>query len=115
MIKTLANKLANFAEGFYGLGSSATGRLGSFLRLAWFSSWLRRRFSKPPFLLGIESFVAISLTVFYFFLMFPSAEAPRHSDGNEMNAYLFTYLSDHPYSHKDLMAGFDVWRARLPG
>jgi hypothetical protein len=115
MIKKLQEKFAGFAESFYCFGSGFTGKLANFFRLAQFSAWLQRRFSKSPFLLGIESFVAIPLTIFYFFLMFPSAAAPRHSDGNEMNAYLFTYLSDYPYSHKDMMSGFDVWRARLPG
>jgi hypothetical protein len=36
-------------------------------------------------------------------------------DRNEMNIYLFTYLSDHPYSHRDLIANFDNWKARLAG
>jgi hypothetical protein len=70
---------------------------------------------KSPALFGIELFVAISLAVYYFFLMFPQPAAPRQVDGSEMNAYLFTYLSDHPYSQKDISSEMPNWKSRLAG
>ena len=60
--------------------------------------------------------MAITFVVYFFFLMCPQAEAPRSYDGNEMNYYLFTYLSDHPYAARhNILSGFDNWKARLPG
>jgi hypothetical protein len=51
-----------------------------------------------------------------FFLVVPQQEAPRLYDGNEMNIYLFTYLSADPYqAQPDLMAPFGNWKARLAG
>lgn len=116
MLKPLPDKFAGFAAGFYNRGSVWAGRLAGFSRLAVVSAWLARRLSKPVALLGIESLVAISLTVCFFFLMCPQAEAPRSYDGNELNYYLFTYLSDHPYAaHKNILSNFNNWQARLPG
>lgn len=116
MLKSLPDKFTGFAAGFYDRGSAWAGKLSRFFRWARFSSWLSRRLSKPAALVGIESFVALSLVVYFFFLVCPQAEAPRSYDGNEMNTYLFTYLSDHPYpAHHNLLADFDNWKARLPG
>ncbi len=108
MLKSLQDKFANFAGSFYDYGSG-------FFKLDPLSSWLRRHLAKPPGLLSIELFVAISLAVYYFFLMFPQTEAPRQVDGSEMNAYLFTYLSDHPYSQKDIASEMPNWKTRLAG
>ena len=115
MLKSLQEKYDNFAAFFYDWGSGWAGRLFNLFHLARLSSWLGRHFKKPAALLGIELFVAISLAVYFFFLTVPQAEAPRSYDGNEMNINLFTYLSDHPYTHRDLTANFDNWRARLAG
>jgi hypothetical protein len=65
--------------------------------------------------LAVELFVAICLSVYFFFLMLPMADAPRRTDGNEMNIYLFTYMSEHPYSTTNMIADFDNWRGRLAG
>lgn len=118
MLKSLSDKFTNIAAGFYDRASAWAGKASVFFRLPQFSSWLARRLSKPAGLVGLESFVALSLVVYFFFLMLPESGAPRSYDGNEMNYYLFTYLSDHPYPlphHKNLLAGFDNWKARLPG
>lgn len=108
-LESLQVKLTALAERFYDFGS---GLLKIWSPLG---AWLRRRLSKSPSLLGVELFVAISLAVYYFFLMFPQPAAPRPIDGNEMNAYLFTYLSDHPYSRKDIAHDFSTWKTRLAG
>jgi len=116
MLKSLQEKFSKFAGSFYDWGSLWAHKLSRLCGLTQFLSWLGRCLSKSPMLIGIESFVAISLVVYYFFLMFPQAQAPRQNDGNEWNAYLFTFLSDHPYSpHKDLYSEIDAWKARLPG
>jgi hypothetical protein len=110
----LRDKLADFAESFYWHGSRWAGKASNLLRLAHLVSWLTRNFQKSPGLLGLEVLVGISLVAYFFFLVGPQAEAPRAHDGNEMNPYLFTYLSDHPYSQKDIIP-FVNWRARLAG
>ncbi len=108
MLKLLQAKFVSFAGHFYAHRSGLS-------ELKPLLSWFRRRLPKPPALFGIELLVAISLAVYYFFLVIPESAAPRQSDGNEMNAYLFTYLSDHPYSQKDIAADFTTWKARLAG
>jgi hypothetical protein len=115
MLKSFQDKLADIAGSFYDLVAEATAKLSGFFRLAQLSAWLTRRLSKPPALLAIESLVAVSLAVYFFFLMLPEVTAPRTYDGNQMNAYLFTFLSRHPTTHEDMISGFDNWRARLAG
>jgi hypothetical protein len=115
MWKLFQTKLADLTLSFSDKVSSGAGKLSGLFKLARLSSWLTRRMSKPPALLGIESFAAASLVVCYFFLMIPQGEAPRELDNNEMNAYLFTYLSDHPYTQKNLISAFSNWKARLAG
>jgi hypothetical protein len=108
MLKSIQAKFANFVESFYASGSGL-------LKSAPFISWRRKYLPKPLTLFGIELLVAISLAVYYFFLMLPQMDAPRQIDGNEMNPYLFTYLSDHPYSQKDIASDFTSWKPRLAG
>ena len=115
MLKSFQDKLADIAGSFYDRVTYVAGKLSGFFRLARISTWLARRLSKPPALLGIESLVAVSLAVYFFFLMFPQVIAPRSYDSNRMNAYLFTYLSAHPFAQKDMISDFDNWRARLAG
>jgi hypothetical protein len=109
VLKESRRKLAKFAKDFYDFGSSVF-KFGPLV------SWLQRRLGKPPSQFAIEIFVAISLSASYFFLIAPQVEAPRSSDGNETNAYLFRYLSHHPYApHTDLQSTFTAWGARLAG
>jgi hypothetical protein len=109
LLAQLRKKFEDFAKDYYDFGSS----LFKFGSLA---SWLRRRLGKPPAQAAIEIFVALSLSVYYFFLVAPQEAAPRSTDGNETNAYLFRYLSDHPYvPRNDLQATFTAWGARLAG
>jgi hypothetical protein len=115
MLKSFQDKLADIAGNFYDQLTEVADKLSGFFRLAQLSAWLTRRLSKPPMLLGIESLVAVSLAVYFFFLMLPEVNVPRAYDGNQMNAYLFTFLSRHPYTQKDMISGFDNWRARLAG
>jgi hypothetical protein len=72
--------------------------------------------SKPLRQWGIECFVALSLTIYLLFLLSDKAEAPRISDGNVMNIYLFTYMSRQPpYTSTNMIADFGNWRARVAG
>jgi hypothetical protein len=115
MLERLSDKFADFCGSFNDWRTGFTGKLAGYFQLARLSSWSMRRLQKPAGLVGIEAFVAVSLVVYFFFLLLPQAEAPRAYDGNEMNIYLFTYVSDHPYTHRDLIADFENWRARLAG
>jgi len=113
-LKSLPEKFAGFALVFYGWGSKWMARLAKFFQGPHLARWADRFFEKPLSLVGLEAFVAVSLAVYYFFLMLPQG-APRALDGNQMNSYLFTYLSHHPTSQTDLLFEFNTWKARLPG
>lgn len=116
MLESLQDKFAKLALKFYERGRNLVGAFSNLFKLPQFSSWLSRRLSKPFALVGIESFVAICLSVYFFFLVVPQQEAPRSYDRNEMNIYLFTYLSADPYqAREDLMTPFGNWKARLAG
>ena len=105
----LPKRFADLAKGYYDFGSSL-------FKFGPVGSWLQRRLGKPPAKAGIEIFVALSLSVYYFFLIAPSAAAPRPNDGNETNAYLFRYLSHHPYvPRNELQNTFTAWGGRLAG
>jgi hypothetical protein len=114
-VKIISGQTRNITGSFCARAAAVAEKLSSFFRQAQLSAWLTRRLSKPPALLAIESLVAVSLAVYFFFLMLPQVIAPRSYDGNPMNAYLFTYLSAHPYSQTDMISDFDNWRARLAG
>lgn len=115
MLRSFQDKLADIAGSFYDQLAGLIDKLSHWFRMAELSAWLTRRLSKPPALLGIESLVAISLVVYFFFLMLPQVIAPRSYDNNRMNAYLFTYLSAYPLTQSDMIHDFDNWRARLAG
>jgi hypothetical protein len=109
LLRELRKKFDIFAKDFYDFGASIF-KFGPLV------SWLRRRLGKPPAQVAIEIFVALSLSVYYFFLIAPQEAAPRSTDGNETNAYLFRYLSHHPYvPNNDLQSTFTAWGARLAG
>jgi len=109
LLKTMRNKSANFAKDFYDFGASL-------FKFGPLTTWLQQRLGKSTAQAAIEIFVALSLSVYYFFLIAPQAAAPRSTDGNETNAYLFRYLSHHPYvPHNDLQSTFTAWGARLAG
>ncbi len=110
MLKSLQDKVANFAESYYDSGSFQARKLSNLFRGAQFSAWITRHTSKPVNLVAIESFVAVSLVVYYFFLMLPQVQTPRPYDGNSSNASLFTHFS-RIYSVGDelgiVLMGFD--------
>jgi len=69
---------------------------------------------KPLKQLALESFVAISLCVSFFFFMLPVVMAPRYYDNNSTNAYLFTHISKYPVQTKeDYENEFPVFAARM--
>ena len=94
MFKTLKDKFTGVALWFYGI---TTGLLKSF-NFAPLSSSIARRFSKPTPLVFVELFVAISLTVNFFFLVKPMCLPKR--DGNAYSSMLFIYLSDALEPHR---------------
>lgn len=99
MLKIFRDRLAGMVLGFYDKASSCAGGVSDTFRLADFSSWLARRLSKPAALVLVELFVAVALTVNFFYLVKP--EALPKPDGNSYNAFLFTYLSEYSPAPKD--------------
>ncbi len=114
-MKSLPNKFANFAASFHDWATSWTGGLPQLFKLPRLSSWLSHRFSKPAALVGIESFVALSLAVYYFFLTLPMADAPRFYDQDIFNRTFFTELSHHPFAQRDFSKDYPDLKTRLPG
>jgi hypothetical protein len=68
MLKSLQDKFANLAQQFYDRGTGLVSALSTLFKLSQLSSWLSRRLSKPAGLVGIESFVAVCLSVYSFWL-----------------------------------------------
>jgi hypothetical protein len=114
MLNIVRDRFCAFAAGSYELGARICTKL---YRLFWgarFSAMVCRRFSKAPAQLAIELFVSLSLCVYLYFLISVQASAPRRTDGNETNLFLFTCRSSAPYyPHEDLMETFNNWKARL--
>src|ERR1051325_4721355 len=115
MPKELLKQLANFAAGFYDRGANWAARKASQFKLPELSSRLSRYFSKPVAFVLIESFVALSLAIYYFFLLLPMAEAPRHYDKDTHNVAFFTAHSHHPYAGDDVLKDWPDLKTRLPG
>jgi hypothetical protein len=59
--------------------------------------------------------VALSLVVYYFFLMLPMAEAPRHYDMDIFNQAYFTEHSHYPFTSSDFSKDYPDVKTRLPG
>ena len=116
-VKIITGKVRQFCRGFLQLGIKlgGGGKLSNLFRLAQLSSWLSRRLKKPAALVGIESFVALSLVIYYFFLMLPMSEAPRHYDNDVFNRGYFTEYSHHPFIRWDFSKDFPDVNTRLPG
>lgn len=110
----MVEKLAGLAGGFYdrvaNLGRWFSGRL----RLDRIPPWVEEHLRKPALLVAIELAVAVSLAVYFFFLMLPQAEMPRPQDTSLSNVYLFTNLSHHRAPIKeDYAAEFPAWGPRV--
>lgn len=114
-MKSLLERFAGIAGSFYDWASGWASGLLQLRRLPQLSSWLSRRWSKPPALVGIESFVALSLVMCYFFLMLPMAEAPRYYDRDCHNRAFFTEYSHHPFVRSDFTKDYPDLKTRLPG
>lgn len=109
MLKILNDRFASVALWFYNKASLVVGGISRGLYLPAFSSLLARRFSKPTPLLFVELFVAVSLTVNFFFLVKPMC-LPK-SDGNMFSAMLFSYMSNTAHFPQDIVPM--IWRTRL--
>ena len=111
MLKSSPDKFAEFASRFYDRVTGWAGRQSSRLKLPELSIRLTRYFSKPPALLGIESFVALSLSVYYFLLLISMTTPPEHFQ----NIAFFTEHSRHPFSQEDFARAYPDVKTRLPG
>ena len=109
MWKQLIDKSNRVFLSFYDRGSTWAGALSDTFKLKALSSWLARRLSKPAALVLVELFVAISLTVNFFFLVKP--ECLPKPDGNMYSAFLFSYMSEYSNVPKDMIPV--IWRTRL--
>ena len=65
----------------------------------------------------LTSFIALSLCVYFFFLMLAQPATPRYYDGNCTTAILFTRLSDYPITKQnyDLIGEFPIFATRPAG
>jgi hypothetical protein len=111
----LETRFSGFSAAFYEFSSSRAGKLFSFLGLTRFSNWVTKRFKKPVALVSLELFVAVSLALYYFFLMLYGASGKYVEwDNTFSNTQAFTYLSHHPVSaSRDWMDSFPDWKTRL--
>lgn len=109
MLKMLHDRFESVALWFYDNASGVVGGISKALDFPALSSRLARRFSKPTPLLFVELFVALSLSVNFFFLTKPMALPKR--DGNMYNAFLFAYLSKS--AHAPIDGVQPTWRTRL--
>jgi hypothetical protein len=112
MLKSLSDKFAGFAVGFYEWGAGWAGKLSGFFRLVPLSSVLTRHLSKRPALLGVELLVALSLTVTFYFLVRPTCLPYR--DGNAVSKSVFCYLSEHVSPETKAQVQLN-WKKRLAG
>ena len=112
MLKSLTDKFADFAAGFYEWGTGWTGKLSGFFRLAPISSALTRHLSRRPARLGVELLVALSLTVTFYFLVRPTCLPYR--DGNAISRSVFCYLSEHVSPETKKLVQLN-WKKRLAG
>ena len=112
MLKWLQDKSADFAAGIYDGWTGSAGKLSGGLALPRLSTWLGRTFSKRPALLGIELFVALSLTVNFYWLVRPTCLPYR--DGNTISRSVFAYLSKYanPAGKEQMQLN---WQKRLAG
>jgi hypothetical protein len=111
MLKFLPAKFTDFAVKLYDWGTNWAGKASHLFKLPEVSSRLSRYFSKPSALLWIELFVALSLTMYYFFLLLPLAAPPR----NFQNVAYFTEYAQHPYTREDFTKDCPDVKTRLPG
>jgi TPR repeat protein len=109
MLKILNARFNSVALWFYNKASGVAGGISKALNLQGLSSLLARCFSKPTPILLVELFVALSLTVNFFFLVKPMC-LPKH-DGNMFSAMLFSYMSNTMHVAKDIVPM--IWRTRL--
>jgi hypothetical protein len=67
----------------------------------------------------VSIFIAIAVSVYFFYVLMPLGECPRHYDGNKTNLFLFTYRSHHPiFSPQETaqyIASFPMWENRFGG
>ena len=90
---------------------------GSLSGLDSFAGWLARHFKKPAALVGVEVFVALSLALYYFFLMLYGCSGRYvELDNTFSNTQIFTYLSHHPITEKVwFLETAPEWKTRLAG
>ena len=114
MPNSFIERCAGLAVRFYERTSNLGGRLSRVFRLDAVSRWSERRLGKPDWLAGLELITAVSLTVYFFFLMLPEAQMPRPQDKSAANVYLFTHLSHYrPPIDENYDLEFPAWGPRV--
>lgn len=113
----MRNKFEHFCEKFYGLEADFAGKLSRVFKPARVSSWTWKHLNKPVSLLSIELFVAVSLAIYYFFIMLSGCSGTYvENDNTFSNTQLFTYRLHHPISTNVWFLNASAeWRGRLPG
>jgi len=104
----LIHKVGTMAGWFYDVGTKTLGWLGRLPAIA----AIAVRVQKRPRVLAAELFVALSLTVSFFFLIKPSVRPG--TNGDALSNGVFSYLVHHmPPQAKDMVP--PSWRMRLAG
>jgi hypothetical protein len=108
----LQAKFARLAGSCYDRVFGYANKASQWLKLPLLFSKLERNLSKRPAVLGVELFVALSLTMSFFFMVRPTIHVAP--DGNTISQQLFTYLSAHadPKEKQEIQLN---WRKRLAG
>jgi Sel1 repeat len=109
MLNNLYDRFASVVLWFYGKVSRIVGGFSNALNLPAASSRFARHFAKPTPLVFVELFVALALTVNFFFLVKPMSLPKR--DGNMYNSFMFAYLSKNTHVPIDMVQ--PGWRTRL--
>jgi len=108
-------QITDFAVRLCDFGTRRAADTSRLFRLPQISAWLSRRFGKPAGLVGIESFVAVSLVIYYFFLLLPMADTDRQYGHDTQTLAYFTEHSQHPFADSDFSKDYPDVKTRLPG
>jgi len=109
-LKKLQDAGVRIADKFYSGVTGCAGKLGRLLKLSSLLAVMEKRLSRNRRVIAVELFVALSLTVSFFFVV-RTGSRPG-ADGDTMPKALFLYLS-HKTSAVDTQQIPASWRMRL--
>jgi len=107
------NKITDFAVRVCDFGTKWAASTARLFRLPRLSSAIAQHFSKPASLVGLESFVALSLAVYYFFLILPMSQTVREYGNDIQTVSYFTEYSQHPFTKEDFSKDYPDVKTRL--